>query len=51
MKRRYSNILKVLLLVAIVVVIVVANVSHRNTAIKDVADITRPTICKATSAL
>ena len=37
MKRRYSNILKVLLLVAVVVVIVVANVSHRNTAIKDLA--------------
>ena len=37
MNRCYSNILKVLLLVAVVVVIVVANVSHRNTAIKDVA--------------
>ncbi|MBR4803409.1 MAG: hypothetical protein IK032_02075, partial [Bacteroidales bacterium] len=36
MKRRYSNILKILLLIAVVVVIVVANVSHRNTAIKDV---------------
>lgn len=37
MKSRYSKIVRILLLVAVVVVVVLANVSHRGTAIKEVA--------------
>lgn len=37
MKSRYSNILKVLMVIAIVVVIVVANVSHKNANIRSVS--------------